>query len=50
MLVTVCQIWIIDNHNFVASPLKTFPKTFGLKELKKVIFHIILIQAETKIM
>lgn len=31
-------IKIIDSHNFVASPLSDFPKTFGLKELKKGYF------------
>jgi hypothetical protein len=35
MLLEVCKIKIIDSHNFVASPLSAFPKTFGLKELKK---------------
>jgi len=35
MLLAVCQIKIIDSHNFVASPLSAFPKTFVLNELKK---------------
>jgi len=35
MLLTVGLIKIIDSHNFVASPLSAFPKTFGLNELKK---------------
>jgi hypothetical protein len=35
MLLEVCQIKIIDNHNFLASPLSAFPKTFGLKKIKK---------------
>jgi len=38
MLLTVCKIRIIDSHNFVASPLSAFPKTFGLNELKKGYF------------
>jgi hypothetical protein len=38
MLLSVCQIQIIDSHNFVASPLSAFPKTFGLNELKKGYF------------
>jgi hypothetical protein len=29
---------IIDSSNFVQGPLKNFPKTFGLKELKKGYF------------
>ena len=29
---------IIDSHNFVQAPLSTFPKTFGLTELKKGYF------------
>lgn len=33
-----CQIKIIDSHNFVASPLSAFPKTFGLNEIKKGYF------------
>src|SRR5262249_2371207 len=37
MLVEVecINLKIIDSINFVAAPLKTFPKTFGLVELKK---------------
>jgi len=35
MLPSVCNIRIIHSHNFVASPLSAFPKTFGLYELKK---------------
>jgi hypothetical protein len=51
VLLTVSQIKIIDSHNFVASPLSAFPKTFGLNELKKGVFPpIILIQTKTKIM
>jgi hypothetical protein len=38
MLLEVTKIKIIDSHNFVASPLSAFPKTFGLKELKKGYF------------
>ena len=38
MLLTVCNITIIDRHNFVASPLSAFPKTLGLHELKKGYF------------
>jgi len=38
MLLTVCHIKIIDSHNFVASPLSAFPKTFGLNALKKGYF------------
>ena len=38
MLLTVCNISIIDSHNFVASPLSAFPKTFGLNEPKKGYF------------
>ena len=38
MLLTVCNIRIMDSHNFVASPLSAFPKTFGLNELKKGYF------------
>jgi hypothetical protein len=38
MLLEVCKIKIIDSHNFVASPLSAFPKTFGLNELKKGYF------------
>ena len=29
---------VIDSMNFVAGPLSAFPKTFGLKELKKGYF------------
>jgi len=29
------MIKIIDSHNFMASALSAFPKTFGLNELKK---------------
>ena len=32
------NIKIIDSHNFVPAPLSTFPKTFGLTELKKGYF------------
>uniref|UniRef100_A0A8D8ZAP4 DNA-directed DNA polymerase n=1 Tax=Cacopsylla melanoneura TaxID=428564 RepID=A0A8D8ZAP4_9HEMI len=32
------KVRIIDSSNFVAAPLSTFPKTFGLKELKKGYF------------
>jgi hypothetical protein len=32
------KLKIIDSHNFIAAPLATFPKTFGLKELKKGYF------------
>ena len=39
----------IDSINFVNAPLSTFPKTFGLKELKKGIFRICLIFLLTKI-
>jgi hypothetical protein len=38
MLLEVCKIKIIDSHNFVASPLSAFPKTFGLNVLKKGYF------------
>jgi len=38
MLFSVCQIKNIDSHNFVASPLSAFPKTFGLNELKQWYF------------
>ena len=38
MLLKVANIRIIDGHNFVASPLSAFPKTFGLDELKKGYF------------
>jgi len=38
MLLSVCQIKIVDSHNFVASPQSSFPKTFGLNELKKGYF------------
>jgi len=38
MLLNVCNNKIIDSHNFVASPLSAFPKTFGLNELKKGYF------------
>jgi hypothetical protein len=38
MLPNVAKIKIIDSHNFVASPLSAFPKTFGLNELKKGYF------------
>ena len=38
MLLSVCQIKIIDSHNFVASPLSAFPYTFGLNELKEGYF------------
>jgi hypothetical protein len=39
---------IIDSSNFVQGPLKNFPKTFGLKELKKDIFHISSIQQKIR--
>ncbi|XP_039294128.1 uncharacterized protein LOC120353641 [Nilaparvata lugens] len=32
------RLRVIDSVNFVASPLSSFPKTFGLKELKKGYF------------
>jgi hypothetical protein len=35
MMMDVAKIRIIDSHNFVASPLSAFSKTFGLDELKK---------------
>jgi hypothetical protein len=35
MLLEVCKIKIIDSHNYIASPLSAFPKTFGLNEHKK---------------
>jgi len=38
MPLTVGNIKIIDSHNFVASPLSAFPKTFGLNNLKKGYF------------
>ena len=38
MLLNVARIKIIDSHNFVASPLSAFPKTFGFDELKKGYF------------
>jgi hypothetical protein len=38
MLLAVCQIKILDSHNFVASPVSAFTKTFGLNELKKGYF------------
>jgi len=38
MLLNVGKIKIIDSHNFLASPLSAFPKTFGLNELKKGYF------------
>jgi len=50
MLLTVCNITIIGSHNFAASPLSALSKTFGLKELKKGISPINLIQAKNKIM
>ncbi len=31
---------VIDSHNFVATPLSEFPKTFGLDELKKGYFPL----------
>jgi len=34
------RIRIIDSSNFIQGPLSSFPKTFGLKELKKgYLFH-----------
>lgn len=36
--IPVLGLRIIDSMNFVAQPLSTFPKTFGLKELKKGYF------------
>jgi len=40
MLLEVCSIRlkIIDSFNFISFPLATFPKTFGLTELKKGYF------------
>ena len=38
MYLKVANIKIIDSHNFVASPLSAFPKTFGFEELKKGYF------------
>jgi hypothetical protein len=32
------RLKIIDSHNFISAPLATFPKTFGLNELKKGYF------------
>ncbi|MCV5004487.1 hypothetical protein OFM39_33045, partial [Escherichia coli] len=32
------SIRIIDSSNFIHGPLSSFPKTFGLKELKKGYF------------
>jgi len=37
MLLTVCQIKIIDNLNFAISQLRAFAKSFGLNELKKLV-------------
>jgi hypothetical protein len=34
----IINLRIIDSSNFVQGPLKNFPKTFGLKELKKGYF------------
>ncbi len=37
---------VIDSHNFVATPLSEFPKTFGLDELKKGYFPHLFNTAE----
>ena len=42
------SIRFIDSLNFLQMPLKSFPKTFGMNELKKVTFHITSIRSATK--
>ena len=49
MEVPKLRIRFIDSINFLQIPLKAFPKTFGLDELKKIIFHITLTKRITKI-
>ena len=44
------KICLIDSLNFLQMPLKAFSKTFGLNELKKGYFPVILIKNITKIM
>ena len=42
------SIRFIDSLNFLQMPLKSFPKTFGMNELKKGYFHITSIRNATK--
>ena len=44
------SIRFIDSLNFLQMPLKSFPKTFGMSELKKGYFHITLTRNVTKTM
>jgi len=43
------MIKTIDRHNFVASALSAFPKTFGLNEQKKGYFSHFKKKTKTKI-
>jgi len=38
MLLQVNKVRFIDSYNFISQPLKSFPKTFGLTEMKKGFF------------
>ena len=42
------SIRFIDSLNFLQMPLKSFPKTFGMNELRKVTFHITSIRSDNK--
>ena len=48
MQIPKLSIRFIDSFNFLQMPLKSFPKTFGMDELKKGYFHITSKRSATK--